>query len=60
MIQVELMIGKLRASSGKPRLGITFAVPTFLWQSWYTRVVPLVIVTNGPTFNQSSFHRKAI
>jgi len=53
------MTGKLRASSGKSRLGITFAVPTFLWQSWYTGVVPLVIVTNGPTFNQSSYHRKA-
>ena len=54
------MTGKLRASSGKSRLENTFAVPAFLWQSWYTGVVPLVIVTNGPTFNQSSYHRKAI
>ena len=36
MIQVEPMTGKLRASSSKPRLGSTSAVPAFLWQSWYT------------------------
>jgi len=59
MIQVEPMTSKPRASSSKPRLGITSAVPAFFWQSWYTEVVPLAIVTNGPTFNHALVLQKS-